>query len=120
MTTPKKNVGVYLQDILDAIARIESYASAGDKQFFHDGLLQDAIIRQLSIVGEASSKLPKELRSTQPQIPWVDIVAMRNIIVHDYSETDLPTIWDTVLTDLPVLRSAVQFILADLARRRAA
>lgn len=91
-----------------------------ERECFSNGLLQDGIIRQLSIVGEASGRLPKELRATQPQIPWPDIVSMRSIIVHDYSETDLPTIWNTVKTDLPVLRTAVTSMLADLARREAA
>ena len=101
----------------DAIARIDAYAAAGEYEFFTNGLLQDGIIRQLSIVGEASGRLPNDLRATQPQIPWPDIVAMRNIIVHDYSETDLPTIWSTVQTDLPVLKTTVKSMLATLPRR---
>lgn len=111
---------VYLQDIAGAIERIDEYASKGEHEFFRNGLLQDGIIRQLSIIGEASAKLPTAFRATEPHIPWNKIIGMRNILVHDYSETDLPTIWDTVQTNLPVLRTAVQSMLAGLPSTEAA
>ncbi|HWB12367.1 MAG TPA: DUF86 domain-containing protein [Pirellulales bacterium] len=120
MTSAKKRVGVYLHDILDAIQRIEAYAATGEEQFFASTLLQDAVIRQLSIIGEASAKLPKTLRATQEHIPWADIVGMRNIIIHDYSETDIPTVWHTVQTDLPMLQTAVESMLTDISRRNVA
>lgn len=115
-----KNARVYLQDIVRAIDRINEYASKGEREFFRSGLLQDGIIRQLSIVGEATAKLPASLKGTQPHIPWKKIVGMRNIIIHDYSETDLPTIWDTLHTDLPVLRQSVEAMLGHLPQNRAA
>lgn len=119
MKSSEKSAAVFLQDILDAIDRVEAYATAGEQQFFSSGLLQDAIIRQLSIVGEASARLPKHLRSQQPQIPWIDVIAMRNIIIHDYSEIDLPTVWGTV-HDLPALRAAVLSLQAHVSNRKAA
>src|SRR3569623_391330 len=118
MKQSPRSARIYLQDILDAIERIDEYAAQGEDEFFRNGLLQDGIIRQLSIIGEASTKLPVALRTMQPRIPWKRIVAMRNILVHDYSETDLPTIWDTSRADLPPLRKAVQALLADLSRDR--
>lgn len=56
MTSSKKSAGIYLQDILDAIVRLETYAAVGEQEFFKNGLLQDGIIRQLSIIGEASGR----------------------------------------------------------------
>lgn len=120
MKQSSRSSRLYLQDILGAIERIDEYAAKGEHEFFHNGLLQDGIIRQLSIIGEASAKLPTAVRATEPHIPWKTIIGMRNILVHDYSDTDLPTIWDTVQTNLPVLRTAVQSMLTDLARQNAA
>ena len=120
MKRSPRSARLYLQDIADAIDRIDEYAANGEQEFFRSGLIQDAIIRQLSIIGEASAKIPTTLRATQPHIPWKKIIGMRNILVHDYSETDLPTIWDTVQTNLPVLRAAVQSMLAGLPDRHAA
>lgn len=111
---------LYLQDIVRAIERIDEYAAIGEHEFFRTGLLQDGIIRQLSIIGEASSKLPTALRATEPHIPWKKIIGMRNILVHDYSDTDLPIIWETVQTNIPVLLTAVQRMLTGLSTRDAA
>lgn len=111
---------LYLQDIVGAIGRIDEYAARGEQEFFRNGLLQDGIIRQLSIIGEAAAKLPLALRATEPDIPWKKVIGMRNVIIHDYAETDLPTIWHTVQADLPILRAAAESLLAEQSRRRTA
>ncbi|OIO53204.1 hypothetical protein AUJ46_05680 [Candidatus Peregrinibacteria bacterium CG1_02_54_53] len=111
MTDRKKNPRVYLQDILDAIAKVETYASEGEHDFFKDGKTQDAVIRQISIVGEAAAKLPAALRAQHREIPWRQIIGMRNIVVHDYSETDLPMVWKVAERDLPALKKAIEKIV---------
>lgn len=116
MTGRKKNPRVYLQDILDAIAKVETYAGGSEHDFFRDGKTQDAIIRQISIVGEAAAKLPAALRSQHREIPWRQIIGMRNIVVHDYSETDLPTVWKVAERDLPVLKKAIEKIVKSMGR----
>jgi len=103
---------VYLNDIHAAILRIETYAEGGEETFFHDGKTQDAIIRQISIIGEAVAKLPESLKSKYSEIPWKDIVGMRNIVIHDYADTDLPSVWETVERDLPLLKRTVEKILS--------
>ena len=69
--------------------------------------MQDAVIRQFSIIGEAAAKLSPVTKAAHPEIPWKAIVGMRNVIIHEYSETDLPTIWAAVERDLSVLKKAV-------------
>lgn len=111
MNPPKRDHRMYLQDILSAIAKIGQYTHGGKDAFFAQDLVQDGVIRQFSIIGEAAGKLPARTKAVRPDIPWQKIVAMRNIIVHDYSETDLPTIWDAVERDLPQLRTAIEAML---------
>jgi uncharacterized protein with HEPN domain len=121
----KRDSRVYLHDIATAIHRIARYTMKGENHFLLETMAQDAVMRQLSIIGEAASKLPKSLKDQYPNIPWKKIIGMRNVLIHDYSETDIPTVWRTVRDGLPELRSAVERMIAGTAhvenhRRKAA
>ena len=109
----KKDDAVYLHHILDAITRTEEYLKDATKlQFFESGLLHDAVIRQLEIVGEASRNVSEEFQEKYSEIPWGQIVAMRNRIIHEYFNINLEVAWDIVREDLPVLKQQVQKILS--------
>lgn len=89
----KRDDTVYLHDILDAIRQIETYLQDISYDVFcRDRMCQDAVVRQLEIVGEASRNLTAELRAQHPGIPWQDIIGMRHKITHDYFDVDLPTV----------------------------
>ncbi len=106
---------VYLQDILEAISRIETYTTgASYESFLTNNLLQDGVIRQLEIIGEASRNLTDALRANHPQVPWRRIIGMRNRIMHVYFSVDLLAVWDTVQVDLDRLKTQVQDILQEL------
>ncbi len=97
-----------LQDILDAIARIELYLrGTNEKDFGNDLMRQDAIIHQIEIIGEASRNVSNEFQMRHPEIPRSPMIRMQNKIVHDYSEIDVPTVWKTAVEDLPPLKEAV-------------
>ena len=115
MRKAKRDYRVYLQDILSAIVKIGEYTVKGKEDFFAHDLVQDGVIRQLSIIGEASAKLPTVMKAKHAEIPWRKVIGMRNIIIHDYSETDIPTIWVIVERDLPVLRKAIEAMLGESA-----
>ena len=104
---------VYLQDIRQAIDRIEQYTAPDKRAFFDDQKTQDAVIRQLSIMGEAAGKLPAKLRTGYPAIPWKQIIGMRNILIHDYSEISVERVWETVEHDLPGLKKAIEYMIAE-------
>ena len=73
---------MYLEDILGAVARIESYTEEGRRQFFSDMKTQDAVIRQFMIVGEASARLPSSWKTKYSQIPWKKAIGIRNFLIH--------------------------------------
>ncbi len=104
-----------LQDVLDSIKRIRTYThevQAGE--FEQDVMRQDAVIRQLEIIGEASRSISVEFQERHPEIPWSDMIGMRNKIAHDYSDVDIAVIWDTVRDDIPQLEIAIVKLIDEL------
>ena len=91
--------------------RFSATCRGGEAKFMADEMVQDAVIRQLSIIGEAVGQLSDELREESPSVPWTDIYGMRNKLVHDYFGVDLQAVWDTVQQDLPSLLTAVNDLL---------
>ncbi|RPH81615.1 MAG: DUF86 domain-containing protein [Nitrospiraceae bacterium] len=106
-----------LQDILDAIKRIERYAKRGRRVFEEDELVHTWTIHHIQIIGEAASQLTSSFRRTHQQVPWPQIIKMRHVLVHDYLGIDLGEVWAVVERDLPVLKRQVRGMLKHLAKR---
>jgi uncharacterized protein with HEPN domain len=106
---------VYLRHILDAIAKVELYLRGRDETTFsQDTLLQDGVIRQIEIMGEATKRLSQELRVKYGQIPWQDIAGMRDKLIYDYFGVDIGQVWLTATEDLPWLKVELEKILVVL------
>jgi uncharacterized protein with HEPN domain len=106
-----KDARVYLRHIADAILRIDSFMPADKESFLRDIQCQDAVMRNLAVIGEATKKLPRSVWDQHPQVPWKAIAGMRDKLIHDYVSVDVTVVWDTVQRDLPVLHAAVERLL---------
>ncbi|MBM4272185.1 MAG: DUF86 domain-containing protein [Deltaproteobacteria bacterium] len=98
---------VYLRHILDAIEKIESYATVGKETFMITSHWQDAIIRNLEIIGEATKRLSDTLKQSNPEIHWRNVAGLRDVLIHDYMGVDLEVIWNVIVRDLPELKQAI-------------
>ena len=110
MSAPREDA-VYLGHIRDAISRIGSYLEGvSEEQFVNTPLLQDGVIRQLEIIGEATKRLSQRLRQSTPQVPWKDVAGMRDKLAHDYMGVDLQAVWDSATIDVPALGDALEHL----------
>ena len=108
----RKDETVYLKHILDAIEQIGNYLEeVSFEQFSEKRLLQDGVVRQLEIIGEASRNLSHELHQGNPLVPWSQIIGLRNRIVHAYFSVNLQIVWEIARGDLVTLKQQVEHIL---------
>ena len=107
-----KNDRLYLQHILEAIEQIEEYiADCEPAHFLVTRLIQDGVIRQMEIIGEATKSLSTETRLSAPEVPWKDIAGMRDKLIHQYFGVDLNAVWLTATEDLPALKTTIKELL---------
>lgn len=103
-----------LLDMLESIERIERQARRGRTVFERDELVQTWIVHHIEILGEAARGVSQALRDRHSAIPWREIVAMRNVLAHDYFGIDVERVWSTVERDLPVLKKRIASIVKDM------
>ena len=103
-----------LLDILEAIERIEKYAEEGKAAFESDELIQTRVVHHITIIGEACRSLSDDFQASHANVPWADIVGMRNILVHHYFGIDTEAVWAVVEHDIPELKLNIQTILKSL------
>jgi len=107
-----KEDNVYLIHILKCIKRIEEYTRLKSEDDFKEAfMMQDAVIRQIEIIGEAANKLSKIFPRSNSQINWSEIVGMRHKLIHDYFDVDPTVVWMKVQQDIPPLKNEILKIL---------
>lgn len=104
----------YLKHARDALARIEEFTTGMKyRDFLKDIKTQDAVIREFTVVGEATKRLSAGLRQKYPAIPWRRLAGARDVLIHKYFEVDLDEVWN-FLDEVPKLRKAIEGVLAEL------
>jgi uncharacterized protein with HEPN domain len=103
-----------LEDILEAVAQIETEQAKGKASFDENPLVQVWMVHHLMIIGEAVRAIDPAERSKYPSVPWRQIAGMRNILVHDYFRINQEIVWETVEKHVPALRTEVERILSQL------
>jgi uncharacterized protein with HEPN domain len=104
-----------LLDILAAVERIEAQAARGRTAFAGDVLAQTAVVRWIEIIGEAARGLPEEVRQAHPEVPWRQMIAMRNVLIHGYFDIDVDLVWSVAQNDLPKLGAQIRAIVGELS-----
>lgn len=111
---PRRDWRVRMQDILDAARKVVGHTGEMDfNAFARDEWSIDAVLRNLTVIGEAAGHIPDDVCAQHPEVPWRDMRDMRNIVVHEYFGVDLTMVWSTVREDLPALIPQLEEILQE-------
>ena len=105
---------VYLAHILDYIGRIENYVADGRESFIGSTLIQDAVIRNLQVLAECSQRISGDITTGHLEIGWRDLVAFRNILVHDYLGINLDLVWELIERELEPLKPQFEAVIQSL------
>jgi uncharacterized protein with HEPN domain len=112
----KRDWALFLQDMLESIGNIAQYTRGMSFQdFLKDSRTRDAVVRNLEILGEAARRIPPDIQERYAEIPWAQIVGLRNRLIHGYFLVDYGIVWEIVQNELPPLRRRLEQIAREVS-----
>lgn len=115
----KKNPKIFIEHIQESIEEIERNThKMTKKKFENNTTIQDAVIRRIEIIGEATKNIPHDFRKKNPQIEWKEMAGMRDKLIHDYSGVDLDLVWEVVKKEIPMLKKQILKLLDEFESRK--
>ena len=112
MSKKERDWKLFIMEILESINKIEKYIEGLNyEQFVRDEKTKDAVVRNLEIIGESANQIPKEIQQKFSNVPWAQIIGMRNRMIHGYFAIDYRIVWDIVKIDIPSLKKELELIL---------
>lgn len=109
-----KDDGLYLSNMLECIQRIERYVAAGQDAFMANSMMQDAVIRNFEVIGEATKRLSDRFKQENADIPWRQMAGFRDVLIHDYLRVELNEVWAVVERDLPIIKPRLRELLQQM------
>src|SRR5713226_1495661 len=106
---------VRFQHMLDSATAIVDFIDGKTRKNLNDRMFSNAVIRELEILGEAANHISKATQKLFPELPWKQLISMRNTLIHAYFDVDYDVIWETVTNDLTPLYLQLKMILEDMA-----
>ena len=106
--TPAEDDALLLEHIAESIARIGRHTEGDKDRFMSSELVQDAVVRNLQVLAESTTRLSERIKATEPAVPWPEIKGFRNRLTHGYLAIDLDTVWEVIVQNLPQLDGAVR------------
>lgn len=112
MSDQRRNYFLFLEDIMQAIEKIETYTKDHTVEAFcSNSMAVDAVIRNFEVIGEASKSVPQNIKEKYPHIEWREAAGFRDVLIHDYFGIDIEAVWDTIQNNIPAFKRHIAEVI---------